>query len=250
MMLCRFPYGGTERTELIDWCAAGALWASKQKDIDGGLLFYSINDTPTSMCRNLAVKAAIFNNVDILVMVDNDMQPDEDRSKPFLPLAFDFIKSRWHTAPTIISAPYLTAGPSYNPVHGTWRTHKDGFGIKAEVLTREEAANFTGIQPCSLHGTGLMAVDTRIFSGFPVGDEIVKLPHPYFAYEYEDESESVKSSTEDMFFSRNATLLFAEHNIEIGYCAWDCWAYHVKTQKIGKPHTVSIRTIAPIHRRG
>jgi len=249
MMLACFPYGGSQRKELTPWAMAAAQWAAKQKDIDGGLLYWDVNDTPTTMCRNLAIKAAIFNNVDILVMVDSDMIPDIDRSHPFIPSAFDFIKSRWHQAPTIISAPYLTAGPAYNPVMGTWRTKKDGFEYKAEVYNREEAASFTGIRECSLQGTGLMALDMRLFTGFKIGDEEVKLPPPWFYYEFEDETNSVKVSTEDMVMTRNVTLLFAKYGLDIAYVDWDAWATHVKTQYIGKPATVTIRTVAPLHAR-
>lgn len=247
IMLARFPYGGSERTELVDWTASAVLWASKQKDIDGSLKLWHVNDTPITMCRNLAVEAALANDIDILVMVDSDMAPDIDRGHPFLPHAFEFIKARWHREPTIISAPYLTGGSSYNPIMGVWRTHRDGFDIKAEVYTREEAAAFTGIQPCSLQGTGLMAIDMRIFTGFDVNGVTVKLPKPYFYYEYTDVSNSVKASTEDMVFTRNVSLLFAKHELEIGYVDWDAWATHVKTQFVGKPYTMGIKTVAPLH---
>lgn len=247
IMLARFPYGGTERTEIVDWCASAVLWAQRQKDIDGTLLLWHVNDTPITMCRNLAVKTAIAHDIDILVMIDSDMAPDIDRSRPFLPAAFEFIKSRWHTTPTIISAPYCMAGPTYNPVMGLYRTHKDGFQIKTDLYTREEAAALTGIQPCPLQGTGLMTIDMRVFTGFPVGEELVKLAPPYFYYEYTDGTNSEKASTEDMVFMRNVSILFAKHGLEIGYVNWDAWAYHVKTQHIGKPQPLGLRTVAALH---
>jgi hypothetical protein len=247
MLLARFPYGGMERTEIVDWAATATLWAARQPDIDGGLLQWNINDTPITMCRNRAVLAAIYNNVDILVMIDNDMAPDIERNKPFLPEAFEFIKSRWHQQPTIIGAPYLTAGPAYNPVMGRWRT--DGLQIKADLYTREEAAELRGIQPCPLQGTGLMAIDTRIFTGFEVNGEVVKLPPPWFYYEFSDEHHAQKVSTEDMVFMRNVTTLFAKHGLdEIAFVDWDCWAYHVKTQFVGKPDLITIKNVAPLCR--
>ena len=51
-MLARFPYGGTERTEIVDWVASAALWAHKQPDIEGELKLWHINDTPVTMSRN------------------------------------------------------------------------------------------------------------------------------------------------------------------------------------------------------
>jgi hypothetical protein len=248
MMLAMFPYGGTQRKELTPWAMSAALWARGEERIDGDLRYWDQNDTPITMCRNQAVQTAINSGVDILVMVDADMAPDIDRSHPFLPHAFDFILSRWHVAPTIISAPYLTAAPHYNPVMGLWRQYKDGFEIKTDLYTREEAAGFRGIQPCSLQGTGLMAIDMRLFTGFEVGDTMVKLEPPWFYYEYTDATNAIKASTEDMVFTRNVTLLFAKHGLEIGFVDWDAWAYHVKTQFVDRPHILTLQTVAPLHR--
>jgi hypothetical protein len=201
------------------------------------------------MCRNRIVKGAIEAGIDILVMLDADMGPDIDRNHPFLPSAFSFIKSRWHSAPTIISAPYCTAGPAYVPVMGTWRTFKDGYPIKTDLYTREEAFALTGIQECSLQGTGLMAIDMRVFTGFDVAGESVKLPPPWFAYEYDDELRSTKVTTEDMYFMREVTLLFGQHGLTIGYVDWDAWANHYKTEKIGKPFAIEVRSVAPLYKK-
>ncbi len=249
VMLARFPYGGSERTEIVDWTAAAVLWAHKNEKIEGELRLWHVNDTPVTMSRNQAVVVAMNSDVDILVVVDSDMAPDIDKNHPFLPHAFDFITSRWHESPTIVSAPYCTAGPDYLPIMGRWRTFKDGHEIKAELYTREEAAAMRGIQECSLQGTGLMAIDMRIFTGFTKHDgEEIKLPPPWFYYEYTNELNAQKASTEDMVFTRNATLFFAKHDLTIGYVDWDAWAYHVKTQFVGKPHIMNIRTVAPLHR--
>jgi hypothetical protein len=248
VMLAMFPYGGVQRSELTPWAMSAAVWAANQKDIDGGLLYWSTNDTPITMTRNLAVKAAIHNEVDILVFCDSDMIPDIDKAHPFLPSAFKFIKSRWATAPTIISAPYCMGAPTYSPTMGRWRTHHNGYPIATALYTREEAAEFTGIQPCSLQGTGLMAIDMRIFTGFPIREEVIKLPPPFYYYEYTDENNSEKASTEDMVFSRNVTLLFAKHNLEIGFVDFDSWAYHIKNEFVGKPYSITIQTVAPLHK--
>jgi hypothetical protein len=248
MLLARFAYGGIERTEIVEWTATASLWAARQPDITGGLLQWHIDDTPVTMCRNRAVLAAIENDVDILVLIDSDMSPDIDKNTPFLPRAFEFIKSRWHIAPTIISAPYCTAAPAYNPVMGIWRKYRDGFEVKSDLYTREEAEVLKGIQPCPLQGTGLMAIDMRVFTGFAVGAEMVKLAPPWFYYEYKDSYHAEKVSTEDMVFTRNVTLEFAKHDLEIGFVDWDCWAYHVKTEFVGKPHTLTVRDIAQLRK--
>ena len=92
-----------------------------------------------------------------------------------------------------------------------------------------------------------MAIDMRIFTGFAVGEEVVKLPPPYFYYQYKDETNSEKIGTEDMVFTRNATVIFGAAGLEIGFVDWDAWAYHVKTEHIGKPKQTNIFSIVPLY---
>jgi hypothetical protein len=247
VMLALFPYGGSQRKEITTWAASAALWAARQPDIANGLLFWDVDTTPITMGRNRAVQAAIHNEIDILVMLDSDQAPDIDKAHPFLPSAFEFIKSRWHSQPTIISAPYLTGAATYNPVMGRWRHYAEGLEVKASLYTREEAAEMRGIQPCPLQGTGLMALDMRVFTGFQVGEEVVKLPPPWFTYEFTDQYHSFLASTEDMYFTRSLTTLFAKHGLdEIAFVDWDAWAYHVKPEFVGKPDIITIKNVAPL----
>lgn len=69
--------------------------------------------------------------------------------------------------------------------------------------------------------TGLILYDARVFK---------KLPAPWFEYEYDDEEKSNKVTTEDVFQTRNASLLGMPQ-----FVAWDCWAGHAKTRIVGKP---------------
>jgi hypothetical protein len=229
-MLARFPYGGSERTEIVDWCASAQLWAQREERVEK-LLMWHINDTPITMCRNRAIRTAIDQEIDFLIMLDSDMAPDIDRSKPFLPTAFDFAVGRYHESPTIVAAPYCTAAPDRCPTMGRWRTDRDGYPIKADLFTREEVIPLTGIGPAPFLGTGLMLIDMRIFTGF--GGK--KLSPPWFDYEWTDAERHTKASTEDMFFSRNASMLFAQIGREVNFVAWDCWSYHVKQEFVGKP---------------
>lgn len=230
LMLARFPYGGDERTEIVDWVASAQMWASREPRVSS-LLQWHINDTPITMCRNRAVRQAVNQDVDFLIMLDSDMAPDIDRSKPFLPAAFEFAVGRYHEAPTIVAAPYCTAPPDELPTMGRWRTNRDGAKIKADLYTREEALGFHGILPVPLLGTGLMLIDMRIFTGFKGW----QLPPPWFDYEWRDQYQDEKVSTEDMFFSRNVSMVFASIGIETNFVAWDCWSYHVKKVAVGKP---------------
>lgn len=230
LMLARFPYGGEERTEIVDWVASAQLWAQREPRVSS-LLQWHVNDTPITMCRNRAVRQAIAQDVDFLIMIDSDMAPDIDRSNPFLPVAFEYAVGRYHEAPTIVAAPYCTAPPDELPTMGRWRTNRDGAKIKADLYTREEALGFHGILPVPLLGTGLMLIDMRVFTGF----KGVKLPTPWFDYEWRDHYQDEKVTTEDMFFSRNVSMVFAGIGIEVNFVAWDCWSYHVKKCAIGKP---------------
>ena len=233
MMLARFPYGGQERTELIDWTAQVAAWATKHPQIEKFVLWH-VDDTPVPMVRNRAVKEAIDGGIDVLVMVDSDMIPDIDPTHPFLPSAFKFLVSRWDTAPTVIAAPYCMQNG--NPAFGRWRTEREGYPIKADLFTREEAAASKGIGPAPLLATGLIMMDLRIFTGW----KETKLLPPWFDYEWTDEYRTHKGSTEDIFFSRNVSILFAGLGVETNFVDWDSWAWHMKTKPIGKPTDLSV----------
>ena len=238
LMLARFPYGGSERTELIDWVASANAWAQRVPEVST-FLNWHLNATPVTMSRNAAVMAAQQQGVDILFMVDSDMEPDMDRTKPFLPEAFDFVARRWDLAPTVIAAPYCQGAPNYTPTMGRWRAKRDGHEVKAELFTREEAILIHGIREAPFLGTGLMGIDMRIFTGFDVGGETVKLPPPWFEYEYSDEYRWQVATSEDMFFSRNVAMLFARHNLPVCFIHWDCWSYHWKSERVGKPVDLS-----------
>ena len=237
-MLARFPYGGTERTELIDWVTAVNIWARREPCISD-MINWKMNDTPVTMCRNAAVWDAIEHQVDILGMVDSDMEPDIDRTVPFAPAAFDFITRRWDQAPTIIAAPYCQGAPQRVPTLGRWRQHREGYEIKADLFTREEATLQHSIQEVPFLGTGVMFLDLRIFTGFPVGGETVKLPPPWFEYEWTDQYHRAKASTEDTAFTRNVSMLFARYGLPTCFAHWDCWAYHWKPEQVGKPLDLS-----------
>lgn len=230
LMLARFPYGGEERHEIANWVAAATGWAARN-DFVSAFLLWEINDTPITMCRNQAVEEAIRQKVDFLVMLDSDMVPDINKAKPFLPTAFEFAVGRYASAPTIVAAPYCTAPPDQLPTMGRWRTFRDGFPVKADLYTREEAANFTGITAVPFLGTGLMLIDMRVFTGFGG----LTLPMPWFEYEWTTAARSAKATTEDMYFTRNVATLFAKIGLDVNHVAWDCWAYHVKKSFIGKP---------------
>lgn len=237
MMLARFPYGGVERAEIADWLAQASAWANSHPQIERFLLWH-IDDTPTPMCRNRAVRTAIDERVDVLVMLDADMIPDIDPKHPFLPSAFKHLLGRFDYAPTLVAAPYCMANE--RPAVGRWRSKHDGAPFRADMFTREEAAQATGIQPAALLPTGLLMIDMRVFTGW----KGVKLPIPWFAYEWTTPEQTHKGSTEDIVFSRNVSMLFANEGVETNFADWDSWAWHVKSVPIGKPYDLSVLDVS------
>jgi hypothetical protein len=228
IMVARFPHGGSERAEVTNWLVAVALWA-KRLDIE--LLHWMANDTPITMLRNRAVKDAIDAGADLLVMVDSDMGPDKLATQPFLPAAFEFTRQRWQAAPTIVAAPYSGGLPDRLPMMGTFREYLEGRPVKAQLLTRAEAASFHGILSCPYLGTGLMLLDLRIFTGF----NGVALKPPWFHYEYTDEYHTAKAASEDMEFSLQTWFAFGGIGLEVNFCAWDSWSEHYKVGGMGAP---------------
>jgi hypothetical protein len=195
------------------------------------------SSTPIPMVRNEAVLSAIKEQCDYILMIDSDMCPDcEDGSRPFWETAWNFMVRRriresnlalsgCELAPCVIAAPYCGAPPD-EPVCvlNVRRTNGSGnpdSGYVIETMDRHDVARRTGIGRVDAIGTGLILFDTRVF---------YYLPPPWFAYEYKDAYEASLATTEDVFMTRNASLL----DIPV-YCAWDCWSGHWKMKLVQKP---------------
>jgi hypothetical protein len=242
MAIARFPYGGNggmanEHPSIGDWLYDMANWAAGESRVE--LLHprnWRLSDTPITMTRNRAAKRALENGVDVLVMCDSDQIPDlyvgaDSRAKPFVQSSFDFLYSQYDRGPCIILAPYC--GPQTGALDdfrscvyvfkwaGTSNSWDANNILKLEMLEREEALLWKGFGECAAGATGMIMIDTRVFS---------VAPKPYFAYEWNDEECAEKASTEDVYFTRNASL----RGIPV-YCNWDAWAGHVKPLISGKP---------------
>ena len=102
---------------------------------------------------------------------------------------------------------------------------------RLEQYTRDQVIPYTGIWEVAALPTGLILYDVRLFN---------TLPRPWFAYEYTDAPRNThKGSTEDVFQTRNASMLGFPQ-----YCNWDAWAGHNKKKIVGKPQPVRISSIA------
>lgn len=201
-------------------------------------------DTPIPMTRNEAVETARQNKVDFLLMIDSDVSPDlhlsgkeqagspypeywTDWAKPFWSTSFDFaIEQRAAGSPCIIGAPYCGPSPHQNVYVFRWDNWRNNYtpdanDMKLDQYPRAEAATLTGIQEVAALPTGLILIDMQA---------IEKATPPYFYYEYTDERELHKASTEDVTFTRDMSLYGVKQ-----YCNWDAWCGHHKHELVAKP---------------
>lgn len=247
IMLARFPGGNAEHPAEVNWLINTVLQCYENNMI-AGIEHWFLNDTPVTMSRNRCIRNALERKVDIVLMVDSDIGPDLiDQTKAFFPRAMDFIARRWNEAPTIIAAPYCGPPPHENVYIFRWRNYQsdhDNPDYHLSQFSREEAVERSGIEAVAALPTGLIAIDTRVFTGFKVGDEVLKLPMPYFYYEWKDDWQSEKASTEDVTFTRDVHLLFGAHGLDTVFVDWDTWTVHYKTKPVGKPYLTNPGNLA------
>lgn len=246
LMVARFPYGGTEEQETTDYLMKIAVELDRDKRFD--VVNMRVADTPITMTRNRVFQRAIDLGMDYLLIIDSDMAPDielgtDPNAKPFLQTAIDFALS--HQGPCIIAAPYCGPPPMENVYVFQWRkwSDLDTEDYSIEQYTREQASLMSGIQKASALPTGLMLIDVRALKA-------MKKPWTYYEYandgakcgkcgQAERGPEDDKISTEDVTFTRDASL----QGIGV-YCAWDCWAGHVKRHVGRKPRYFTSDVVA------
>lgn len=252
-----FAYGGnggiaSEVPQVREWWGR-ACSQMQSDDRIGRVHAKTLSDTPITMTRNQAARLAHDCGADILVMVDSDMDPDLYRSAgepEFFPTAFDFCYSRYPHKPTVIGAPYC--GPPSHPLHGgsecvyifDWAGDETdehtSFGLK--MVDRNDAARRKGIHEAAALPTGLIMY--TVGPEDSPGNAFSLIDPPYFYYEYTDQYEQQKASTEDVTNTRDiamqATLRNGENCL---FCAWDCWAGHVKPKTVGRPVPITVDDI-------
>lgn len=256
VLIALFAYsgnGGIPGTipELAVWLAETAVMLNKDERV-GKVANMVLCDTPITMTRNQAVEAAQQGGFDMLLMLDSDNEPDgyfgkDPNAKRFMDVAFSFAYDRLTKGiPTVVAAPYcgppphpLAFGQSEGevPYLFEWMndsSHEEQTGIKLHRLNRNEAARMTGIQPVAALPTGVCLFTTNAFEG---------LAHPYFAYEF-NEQHSKKNSTEDVYLTRNISLLWHDKiKQDVVFAACDSWALHHKVKKVGKPMLMSANAV-------
>jgi hypothetical protein len=176
-------------------------------------------------------------------MVDSDQIPDkhlrEPGAKPFLESSLEFLLNHHQRGPCVVGAPYCGPPPHENVYSFQWANYwSDDVGPdhRLEQYTREHAAVMAGIQPCAALPTGLIMFDVRLF-------DILK--PPYFSYEYKNEFQDEKVSTEDVVTTRDMSLVGCQAlGYNPVYCNWDAWAGHAKPKEVGKPRLIFADTVS------
>lgn len=212
-----------------------------------GLMKYC--DTPITMTRNRAFADALAGNFDMVLLLDSDNEPDaylgtDPAAKPFWSEAFDLAYQRLlQDLPTIVAAPYC--GPPVNPVTLSggevpylfqWesRSSETTDGYQLRLISRREASMMAGLYRVAALPTGVCLVTTNTYRD---------MVRPWFRYEM-NADESTMLSTEDVYFTRNASLYWQSKLGEnVCFAACDSWAAHAKVKYVGKPTAMPVSTV-------
>lgn len=258
----RFPYGGkgattSEIAEVGTYLFQLGAKLARFDRIEPNVAMFTHADTPITLTRNQTIMEAHRAGADLLLMLDSDNAPDlyfgVDAGVPrFFDTAFEILDRNFDSGPCILYAPYC--GPPPHPIEGgeevpfvfKWHTTKSGPGNrfgKLALMSREEAAVRGGYEKVPAGATGLMLIDMRAFN-FTAVPDLQKINPPWFDYEWGDPPfNTKKATTEDVFFTRNATMA----GIPV-YVLWDCWAGHSKPEMVGKPVVIHSDTINAMYR--
>ena len=231
--IARICVNGSHRQELTNFTTEAERYAMADVRIEGNALIHiPIARTPTPVARNLLVKKAREQQVDILFMLDDDMRLDVN----FFQAALDFLLA--HEGPAAIGVPYCTAPPEEKVNVFEWATSESGtpsfvFGI--EPITREDSVRRTGIERVLNLGTGGIAYKLTCFD---------KINHPYYDYSYEDQEHTKVIETEDCYCHHKLN----DAGVPL-YVHWNFWADHYKMKRVGKPTILTDKHVGEIMMR-
>jgi hypothetical protein len=232
LFIARFPFKRIEDPDVTEYYAnlrARLRNGDRISDMIGQIYTDYYDDTPITMLRNLAVEDAKAKKADLLMMIDSDISADyllglDNMAQPFFDTSFEHIINT--RKPAIVASPYCGPPPHENVYCFKVANYESNNPNKVAnwtlaQFTREEVAQRSGIEHVMALATGLILIDMRVFE---------KLEPPYFDYGYSDKFKSRKDTTEDVYFTRNATVAGYEC-----YCNWYSWSKHWKNKGVGKP---------------
>ena len=228
ILVCHFPGSGSTHQDVSDYTDDLMFKLRTHPDFGPGCVGrWKIADTPITMGRNRALKRALDEGYDYVLMIDSDLAPDlpyED-AVPFFDAAWEFTKA--HQGPCLVGAPYCGPPPHENVYVFHWKTTEtDSANPNFQIanVDRYEAAGLRGVQRVAALPTGLILI--------PV-EAIKRLSPPWFYYEWTDKYQTAKLSTEDVTFSRDLDAVGVPQ-----YCAWSSWAGHHKAKCVLRPERI------------
>lgn len=286
-LFCYGGNGGvaTILPEIATWLVRTDRFLSRDERV-GRVGVKRFGDVPLTMERNRVVRDAMDREFDVIIMLDSDNVPDLylghlPEAKGFIETSFDFLYERMERKlPSVVCAPYC--GPPPHPVgggeenvyvfHGTTNESSDQDmksvgSIRFEAYSREHSSLMRGIQPIAAGPTGCIMYSTDAFALMPISslsDEEILHQHAsgklttenarrmlrmqsWFFYEFTDQYQTQKASTEDVTNTREIQLAgIQKHGEPIVFCNWDAWAGHFKPKCVGKPHPLRIEQISDV----
>lgn len=228
IVIAQFPGNHSTHPDVSDYVGDMIVQLLQHPDFGpGNVTRWRLADTPVTMSRNRCLVTAEEAGADYVLMVDSDMAPDLNYpgAVPFFDAAWAHMKALGK--PCVVAAPYCGPPPDEQVYTFQWVQSETGDlnpNFKIRNVGRVEAATLAGVQPAAALATGLMLIDMRAIS---------QLPHPRFYYEWTDEKQTAKASTEDVTFSRDLNML----GVPL-FCAWSSWAGHWKLKRVGKPELI------------
>lgn len=244
--LCTFSYGGnggisSEVPDIREWMVPLVAKYSQDKRVKD-IKIWNLADTPITMTRNRCVLQARDYGIDVLVMIDSDMKPD--LTGDFFGTSFDYLVDHYADGPVCIGAPYCGPPPNECVYVFRWqnRISEDANpDFQLEMYDRHTAESLAGIQECAALPTGLIMFDMRCFD---LTEPKTDSDKPWFYYEWDDRYAAGKASTEDVAMTRDLSIVGSR---VLGYnplkCNWDAWAGHWKPKCVGKPVTLSAKSL-------
>jgi hypothetical protein len=262
--IAQFPGDGWVWHDCADWITTTVLRIKQDERIGKIFRLKEVFGTPVTMLRNKVVLDAKRTGASFLLMADADMQPDryvDHGAPPFWDMAWEFMmdrrqaeeafqnqefrstgdlaygETRKRFPPATIAAPYCGPPPDELPYVFRFlnrESENPNPDWQLKMVPREMAAIMGGIQQMDALPTGLILYDMRVF-------DILK--PPWYRYEFSDETESQKVTTEDVYQTRNAGLLGLPQ-----YAAMSCWCGHAKSKVVGRPIIITRERVAEAYR--
>jgi len=286
VLIAMFSYAGNGGVsailpEIAFWHTETAMKMKADPRI-GRMVTRRYGDIPLTMERNRVVKDAKEGGFDIIVMLDSDNVPDGYLGKrpwaqPFWDSSFDFAFERlMRGIPSVVCAPYC--GPPPHPVNGgeenvyvfhatNDRSDEGAPGYRFEAYSRQHAAQMRGIQEISAGPTGVILYTTSAFDLMPIdrrpmseilADLVAGTINPveaerklkmqsWFWYEFTDQYQTQKASTEDVTNTREIQMAgLAKYKEPIVFCNWNAWALHGKPKYVGMPEPVRMESVSSV----